>query len=264
MKKQVNRENIYVILPKYLIEMRYSLLKNMGNADYATVKALKRIQSGDIIWPGEHVDHTILRHIKETCRICNSMEEVFQLCRRMDKKDLQIVRMTEERDSSSLRERFESAVFQANGFDVEIVPGISNINRITATGSFPLTVRGRNESFWVWDGSPFAMGKTFDTSLWERVAATNATIAIVNPPARHLFKGLCAIAAHRHAHTPVFFCNKNGQYTVVSLEQVMALGAFDWSACHLLVVNPSPRSIPRMELAHSTTAMVPEERGIAS
>ncbi len=244
--------------------MRYSLLKNTGNADYTTVKALKRIQSADIIWPDELTDHDILRYASKTCRICRSMEEVLGLCLHMDKKELRVVRMTEERNSSGDRERFEMVVFKANGFEVEIVPGISNITRITAMSSFPLTVRGRNESFWVWNGTSFPTGKTFDSDLWEHVAATNATMAIVNPPARHLFKGIRAIARHRHAHTPVLFCSNDGQYRIVSMEQLMVSGPFDWSNCHLLVINPSPQSIPRMELAHSITGIAAEGGCVAS
>ncbi|GEM_PF-1055700 len=244
--------------------MRYSLLKNTGDAAYITVKAMKKIQLADIIWHDRHVDREALWHAKDTCNTCSRMEEVLQLCRDTDKTDLRVVRMTEERDSSGSRERFELAVFKASGFDVEIVPGISNINRITAVGSFPLTVRGRNESFWVWDGASFSTGKVFDIDLWERVAATRATMAIMNPPAIHLFRGLEAVAARRHAQTPVLFCNKDGQYEVVSLGQLTASRSIDCSGCHLLVINPSPKSLPRVETAYSTAVITAAEGCVAS
>lgn len=235
--------------------MHYTLLKNTGNAAHTTVKAAKRIQLSNIIWPDEHVDYNLLQYASKTCKICRTMEEVLELCEHMDKKELRVVRMTEERDSSAIRERFEVSVFKANGFEVEIVTGISNINRISAMSLFPLTVRGRNESFWVWDGTSAPKGQILDSDLWERVAATSATMAIMNPSANHLFKGIRIIAAYRHAHTPVLFCSKQGQYRVVSLEQLLTSQSFDWSACHLLIINPSPQSIPRMALPHSDTAI---------
>ncbi|MGK6350004.1 SAM-dependent methyltransferase [Parapedobacter sp. DT-150] len=225
--------------------MHCSILRNTGDAGFITVKALKRIQSADVIWMDEHVDSDVLRHIGEHCSVARSLDEVLRyLQHEAAHPGIRLARLTEERDSSPERERFELMLFSAMGFAVEIVPGISNVIRVSGASTFPLTVRGRNESFWVWRGTAAQTGDPATLTAWEDVAATQATLIAVNPPTGDMPRLLRAVAARRHAHTPVLYSSRDGQETILHLAQLATMQV-DWQSCHLLVVNPSPKTLPK-------------------
>ena|SRR5690606_2041797 len=227
--------------------MKYSVLKNAGNAAFISLKAAKRLQSADIIWMDKHVDTEVLRHASVTARIFHDLPTVLSGLDHFRQRSLHIVRLLEERDTNPARERFEQTLFKAKGFEIEVIPGISNINRLSAAADFPLTARGRNESFWIWNGLSAACP---GIEVWTQVASTRATMAILNPPAALLFRILTTIAVQRSRNTPVLYYSIDGHQDIYTLAQLTEWQGADRGRCHLLMVAPSPDASQRAESAN--------------
>lgn len=218
--------------------MQFILLKNAGNADFISLKAAKRIRTADIICYDRHIDKDLLTLGPPGCLFFMDFHQCIQFLHKNPKnQNYNVIRMTEERDSSHTSEFIELSIFQSMGFKTETIPSVSNINRISAQQQFPLTARNRNESFWVWDGTA-TCNNDLPLGLIEKVAATSASIVMLNPSISAA-DAVDLIAQFRGEDTPVLLTLHNGENFMSTLGALQTFPPTHWANHHMIQVKPA-------------------------
>lgn len=232
--------------------MQLTLLKNTGNADFISLKAAKRIRLADIICYDPHIDKDLLEFAPLGCLFFTDFHQCIRFLHKNQKKQrYNVIRMTEERDSNHTSEFIELSIFQSMGFETETIPGVSNINRISALQQFPLTVRSHNESFWVYDGAA-TCNDNLQLHLIERVATTSASIVMLNP-GTSAADAIGLVAQFRGEDTPVLLTLRNGESFTSTLGVLQAVTtAIQWANYHLIHVKPAINKLLHELTRHPT------------
>lgn len=194
--------------------MKFILIKNTLNHQLTTIKAIKEIRSADLIIIDPHTDLKIL-DFASTSAIIHKREKKITVTKLLKGQILPniVVQLTEEISSTVKDELKYIHYFKKMRYETIIIPGISSINGITGKNHFPLTIRGRNESFWVYDCKSSPSSNPLPIQQIAAVANGNATIVITNPN-KQLRTALIIIAQHRCASTSALVCTKDN--TIVS------------------------------------------------
>lgn len=221
--------------------MKFTLIKSTLNHQLITVKAIKAIKEAELVIIDPYTDSKIL-DIALTSAILykkTKNEEISHILCKQNIPDV-VVQLTEERSTTKKDELYSMNYFKKRGYETTIIPGISSINGITGKNHFPLTIRGRNESFWVYD----CRSSTKDDPLPIRqiavVAGSRATIVITNPNKR-FSTAFALIAQYRNASTSVLLCTKDNTFISTTLSDLtVTLIEQLHKNCYMIVVNPDP------------------------
>jgi uroporphyrin-III C-methyltransferase len=157
-----------------------------GDPDLITVKALKAIESADVILYDALANESLLQHAKPNaiklfvgkrfgCHAL-SQKEINHLIIEYTAAYSRIVRLKGGDPFVFGRALEEIEVAQAYGVEVEVVPGISSAIAVPASQMIPLTARGINESFWVTTGTTQSGRVSDDIRL---AAQSSATVVIL-------------------------------------------------------------------------------------
>jgi len=218
---------------------KFSLIKSTLNHDLCTIKAIKHIQMADIIIADEHTDPKLFHYASEKCTIIPYKPEKTILS---FPHIARVVRLTEEISSTHQSELDEMELFRNLGYDAELIPGISMVNGITGENYFPLTIRGRNESFWVYDSRMICTNKKEKYRQLAYVAESNATLIILTDLSLNLeeqIKSLITtVSLYRCLETPVLCCQVTSEVTHTTIKDLMHHASKN-ERTYMLVINPS-------------------------
>jgi len=156
-----------------------------GDPDLITIKAIKVLQSADVILYDALANEEILAHAPQAEKIfvgkrkgCYKFmqETINDLIVSRAKSNGHVVRL-KGGDPFIFGRGGEEMLFAAkNGLEVEVVPGISSASAVPAAKNIPLTLRNASESFWVITGTT----QTHQLSQDIRLAANSkATVVIL-------------------------------------------------------------------------------------
>jgi len=180
-----------------------------GDPDLITVKAIKALQSADVILYDALANETLLDYAT------NAVEKIFvgkrYGCHALSQQEINyrileygarhtiIVRLKggDPFVFGRAQEEIEAAI--EAGMEVEVVPGISSAIAVPASAMIPLTCRGINESFWVVTGTT----KSGDLSK-DILLAAQSTATIIILMAMSKLESITEIfTRHGKANTPV-------------------------------------------------------------
>jgi len=225
---------------------KFSLIKSTLNHNLCTIKAIKHIQMADLLIVDKYTDQKLYHYAKKECSIIqyDYKRAAFNLPIAAQK----IVRLTEEITSTSKTELDEIELFRNLGYDAELIPGISIINGVTGENYFPLTIRGRNESFWVYDSRIKRANKKEIYNQLTHVAESSATLIILTNLLSNLEKQLkpfmVAVSQYRCLETPVLCCLVTGEIVHTTIKEVLYYPSKNKRA-YMLVINPSVATAKR-------------------
>jgi len=227
--------------------MKFTLIKNTLVYKFSTIKAIKQIKEADLLIIDPFTDHKLATYAPTYCTTLVKTSNLYSSRPRYTQKN--IVRLTEEISSTKKDELNELIFFQKLGYELKIISGISIINGISGENNFPLTIRGRNESFWVYD---FAASNPFETIQLKQlktIAMRPVSLVILHPdknsnyPNERINAIMALIAQHRCSRTAILVYSINGTSAHTTLEDLMHGQQEDWRKnCIMLVINPCASS----------------------
>lgn len=231
--------------------MDFVLIKNAENADFLTIKAVKHIKEADLLITGFFISEKLSSYIHPSCRILNENEYQHYFTAANQQYAKNIVYLIGDCDTNRTAETEKTSYFKNLGYNIVVLPGISEINRITGQNHFPLTIRHRNESFWVYDGKTNTAIQ--GTEKFKQIAATAATIVITNPlnQTRPL---LSLIYQYRNPDTPVLLSTKKTRIINCTLKDLLKKKA-DMERYLMIVINPSTKNLPSIELSYQSPSL---------
>ncbi|MEX2513115.1 MAG: uroporphyrinogen-III C-methyltransferase [Cyclobacteriaceae bacterium] len=157
-----------------------------GDPDLLTIKALKVLQSAEVVLYDALVAPEILQHLPASClkvyvgkRAGNhskQQEEILEMILHYSKFYKKTVRLKGGDPYVFGRGHEELQFAVQNGIVVEVVPGISSATSVPLSAGIPLTKRGINESFWVLTGTLKNEELSKDLKL---AASSGATVVIL-------------------------------------------------------------------------------------
>ena len=157
-----------------------------GDPDLITLKAVKTLQSADVIIYDALANTSLLEYAKPDCikhfagkRMgCHylSQQEINQLIVDYGTSYKNIVRLKGGDPFVFGRAQEEINTARSAGMDVQIIPGISSCIAAPSSQMIPLTSRGVNESFWVTTGTTKSGEISPDIQL---AAKSSATVIIL-------------------------------------------------------------------------------------
>ena len=152
-----------------------------GDIDLITIKAVKALQSADVLLYDALVDIRLLDYAENAEQIfvgkrrgCYAYQQhqINELIVERARHGLHVVRL-KGGDPFVFGRGAEEMQFAAeNGIDVQIVPGISSCVSVPAAVDIPVTKRGAAESFWVITGTTKDHQLSADIELAARSSAT--------------------------------------------------------------------------------------------
>lgn len=157
-----------------------------GDAELITLKAIKALQSADVILYDALANNDLLAYAKSGCITrfvgkrygCHalSQQEINHLILEMAFAHGHVVRLKGGDPFVFGRAQEEIEAAREAGIPVQVVPGITSAIAVPAMQMIPLTCRGINESFWVTTGTT----KTGEISADIKLAAqSSATVVIL-------------------------------------------------------------------------------------
>ncbi len=157
-----------------------------GSVDLITVRGLKIIQQADIILYDALVNKELLKEATATCALIYvgkragkhkySQEGIHKLLVEASAKHKNVVRLKGGDPFVFGRGHEELVHLQAEGIEVEVVPGISSSTSLPLLQSVPLTRRGMADSFWVITGT--TTEKKLSSDIYKAVE-TDTTLVIL-------------------------------------------------------------------------------------
>ncbi|MFT4202794.1 MAG: uroporphyrinogen-III C-methyltransferase [Chitinophagaceae bacterium] len=180
-----------------------------GDAELITLKAVKVIQSADVVLYDALVNPELLDYCRPDCvqrfvgkRMgCHalSQEEINALIIDESHRHNHIVRLKGGDPSVFGRAYEEMLTAQSAGMHVEVIPGISSAIAVPQAAMIPITCRGVSESFWVTTGTT----RSGDISSDIRLAAQSTATVIILMAMSKLEKIMEIFAHYGKAKTPV-------------------------------------------------------------
>ncbi|MFN4145620.1 MAG: uroporphyrinogen-III C-methyltransferase, partial [Runella sp.] len=153
-----------------------------GDPDLITLKAVKVLQSADVVLHDALANSALLAYCKPTCVVVNVGKRFGQHSCNQDVINHLIVEYAQQYGHVVRLKGGDPFVFgrgyeeldyaQRHGIEVAIVPGISSSYAVPALAGIPLTSRGVSESFWVVTGTTQAHRLSQDLALAARSSAT--------------------------------------------------------------------------------------------
>jgi uroporphyrin-III C-methyltransferase len=157
-----------------------------GAADLLTLRALKAIEGAEALLYDALVSPEVLALAPSAClriqtgkragKATLKQETINRLMLRLARRGLTVVRLKGGDPSIFGRSGEETAFLEANGVEVEIVPGVTAASAAAAQFGFPLTERGRARRL------AFATVRTGDGAVadggWAGLADSETTVAL--------------------------------------------------------------------------------------
>jgi len=156
-----------------------------GDVELITLKAIKALQSADVVLYDALVDTELLEYAPQAEHIfvgkrrgCYSyqQEQINELIVSRAKSHAHVVRLKGGDPFVFGRGSEEMEYAAAHGVEVAVVPGISSCLSVPAAQHIPVTKRGSAESFWVITGTTKEHKLSNDVAL---AAKSSATIVIL-------------------------------------------------------------------------------------
>lgn len=192
----------------YVRSKLYLVGAGPGDPDLITVKAIKVLNSADVIIYDALANEALLEHAPGAIKIfagkrmgCHSLsqQEINDVIVDHGKRSRHVVRLKGGDPFVFGRAQEEIDAARQAGMDVEVIPGISSSISGPASAMIPLTCRGLNESFWVTTGTTQSGEISADISV---AAKTSATVVILMAMSK-LEQIMDIFTASNKASTPV-------------------------------------------------------------
>ena len=194
-KKQLRKQGIIDMDVSKLKSKIYLIGAGPGDVELLTIKAYNTIKKCDVILYDHLISDEILDIVecekiyvgKEKGKHSKSQEEINQIILDYAKKGLKVGRL-KSGDAFIFGRGYEELEFLVNeGFNVEVIPGISSATAISSL-NLPLTARGVSSSFSI--HSAHLKGNRLNLSWIEELKKENHTIVVLMglSRARHIAK----------------------------------------------------------------------------
>ncbi len=194
-KKQLRKQGIIDMDVSKLKSKIYLISAGPGDVELLTIKAYNTIKKCDVILYDHLISDEILDIVecekiyvgKEKGKHSKSQEEINQIILDYAKKGLKVGRL-KSGDAFIFGRGYEELEFLVNeGFNVEVIPGISSATAISSF-NLPLTARGVSSSFSI--HSAHLKGNRLNLSWIEELKKENHTIVVLMglSRARHIAK----------------------------------------------------------------------------
>lgn len=221
--------------------MKYTLIKDAEDLRFLTVKAAKCIAEAQFLV----VDSAISDEINELVPVNSFKLHINELrsylSARPDRLPSNIVHISGNDTDISEEEGSIVCYLKGIGYQLSIIPGVNVVNRIAGQNHFPLTIRNRNESFWVCDARFFYPSVKEMIEKIHAVASSNAAMAIKHINIDALRFMATIISIYRHQETPVLVNDFGGGvdcYTLMEIQDRLAEDQYK-----LVVINPCVRML---------------------
>jgi uroporphyrin-III C-methyltransferase len=228
--------------------MDFVLIKNAENADFITIKAVRHIKEADLLITEFFISEKLSSYFHSDCKILNANEYKNYFIDIKQHSPKKIVYLTGDNSLNKTEEAKKTNYFRNLGYKITVLPGISEINRITGQNHFPLTIRHRNESFWVYDGK--AGTHLHAVEKFKQIAATATTIIIRNP-LDQIYSLLSLINQYRNPDTPVLLSTKQNRAIHCTLKDLLKKKA-EINLYQMIVINPSSKDFPSIEFSYQS------------
>ncbi len=156
-----------------------------GDVELITLKAIKALQSADVVLYDALVDTKLLEYTHQAEQIfvgkrkgcyAYQQDQINELIVQRANQDKHVVRLKGGDPFVFGRGAEEMEYAAASGLEVAMVPGISSCLSVPATQHIPVTKRGSSESFWVITGTTKEHKLSNDVRL---AAKSSATVVIL-------------------------------------------------------------------------------------
>jgi len=183
-KKQLRKQGIIDMDVSKLKSKIYLISAGPGDVELLTIKAYNTIKKCDVILYDHLISDEILDIVecekiyvgKEKGKHSKSQEEINQIILDYAKKGLKVGRL-KSGDAFIFGRGYEELEFLVNeGFNVEVIPGISSATAISSL-NLPLTTRGVSSSFSI--HSAHLKGNRLNLSWLEELKKENHTIVVL-------------------------------------------------------------------------------------
>ena len=202
-----------------------------GDPDLLTLKAVKALETADVILYDALVNKEILQHAGATVKTifvgkrkslhACSQDEINQLLVDEARNSGHVVRLKGGDPFIFGRGGEEAAYLSEHGIPFRVIPGISSSVAVPANIGIPVTHRGISESFWVITATTSSGRLSGDIKMAARSGATVVILMGMNKLAEitEVFK------AAKKPHTPVAVirngtCN-NQEYCIGTIENIL-------------------------------------------
>ncbi len=202
-----------------------------GDPELITVKAVKVLSVAQVIIYDRLIDREILKYAPPDCQFIYagkesgkhylSQEEINKLMYKKAVKGYRVVRLKGGDPLLFGRGGEEILYLVRRGIEVEVIPGISSINGVSASAYIPLTHRELSSSLTVISGHPPIKSK--ENINWRAVAGID-TIVILMGVKRRQYIAKKLIEAGKDPHEPVAFVERGTtseeKITISNLKEV--------------------------------------------
>lgn len=156
-----------------------------GDIELITLKAVKALQSADVVLYDALVDKRLLEYAEYAEKIyvgkrrgCYvfQQEQINELIVECARRGLHVVRLKGGDPFVFGRGAEEMQYAAEKGIDVQLIPGISSCISVPAAVDIPVTKRGASESFWVITGTTRDHQLSSDIEL---AAKSSATVVVL-------------------------------------------------------------------------------------
>lgn len=184
-ERQTNRRNTTTAKLDQKLGLLTVIGAGPGDLELITLKAIKALQSADVILYDALVDPELLEYATNAEHIfvgkrkgCYSyqQEQINELIVSRAKSHGHVVRLKGGDPFVFGRGAEEMEYAAAHGLDVAMVPGVSSCLSVPAMQNIPVTKRGSAESFWVITGTTKEHKLSEDVAL---AAKSSATVIIL-------------------------------------------------------------------------------------
>jgi len=186
-----------------------------GDPELITVKAVRVLSVAEVIIYDRLIDRRILKYAPSDCQFIYagkesgkhylSQEEINELMYKKASEGYKVVRL-KGGDPLLFGRGGEEILYLINkGVEVEIIPGVSSINGVSASAYIPLTHRGLSSSLVIISGHPPI--KNRENINWKAVACID-TVVILMGVKRRQYIARKLIEAGKDPYEPVAFIEK--------------------------------------------------------
>jgi len=229
--------------------MDFVLIKNAENADFLTIKAVRHIKEANLLITEFFISEKLSSYFHPDCKILNEKEYKNYFADIKHDSPRKIVYLIGDNGLNKTEDEEKTNYFRSLGYKIAILPGISEINRITGQNHFPLTIRHRNESFWVYDGKANTHACTIEK--FKQIAST-ATTMIIRNPLEQTYPLLSLINQYRNPDTPVLLSARQNRAIHCTLKDLLKKKT-EIATYQMIVINPSSKDFPSIEFSYQSS-----------
>lgn len=187
--------------------MKYTQITSPGNdMELLSLKAFNALKSADTILLNEKVSPALLLFASPECLIFDKINDLCDYLQ-AEKPDpkwnlVSVMASNKPFDGPAYKELL---FFAQKGFSTEIIPGINLLNNLSSVHDFPLTQRGKNESFCVINCKETAASISHTVST----AAVSTAIIVLLNAGNQACQFIDIIAGCRKKDEPVLLITQN-------------------------------------------------------